>query len=297
MVLVYLQSNDTERCRMNKKSTWAVGFALLWRHNERDGVWNYRRFDCLLNRLFRRRSKKTSKLRTTAFCEGNSPMTGEFPAQRASNAENFIARRHGHVFRMALHNKGDWRMETWQRARRASCHVSIRQSPSCVMLFWTHAKCLLAFISYLSMWIKAKYTFIKTIYSPRFYGGPYMQAKHADICSGVLFWTACTRRSHVLSLPSRCEKSDSWRQARSVKTAKKIMNGTTMWSCDTELCTNGVEATKCWVFVAHFSIYSTSRCRCHAGTDIPRLRRYTLQISQVVRTVRHRISCCAPTIH
>ena len=117
----------------------------------------------------------------------------------------FIARRHGHVFRMALHNEGDWRMETWQRARRASCHVSIRQSPSCVMPFWTHAKCLLAFISYLPMWIKAKYTFIKTVYSPRFYGGPYMQAKHADVCSGVLFWTACTRRPHVLSLPSRCE--------------------------------------------------------------------------------------------
>ena len=149
------------------------------------------------------------------------------------------------------------------------------------------------------MWIKAKYTFIKTVYSPRFYGGPYLQAKHADVCSGVLFWTACTRRPHVLSLPSSigCEKSDSWRQTRSVKTAKKVMNGTTMWSCDTELCTNGVEATKCWVFVAHFSIYSTSRCRCHTGTDIPRLRGHTLQINQVVRTVRHRISCCAPTIH
>ena len=135
----------------------------------------------------------------------------------------FIARRHGHVFRMALHKEGDWRMETWQRARRASCHVSIRQSPSCVMPFWTHAKCLLAFISYLPMWIKAKYTFIKTVYSPRFYGGPYLQAKHADVCSGVLFWTVCTRHPHVLSLPSSsgCEKSDSWRQARSVKTAKK----------------------------------------------------------------------------
>ena len=58
-----------------------------------------------------------------------------------------------------------------------------------------------------------------------------------------------------------------------------------------------VEATKCWVFVAHFSVYSTSRCRCHRGTDIPRLRGHTLQINQVVRTVRHRISCCAPTIH
>ena len=128
-----------------------------------------------------------------------------------------------------------------------------------------------------------------------------MQAKHADVCCGVLFWTAaCTRCLHVLSLPSCCEKSDSWCQARLVKTAKKVMNGTTMWSYDTELCTNhanGVEATKCWVFVTHFSIYSTSRCRCHAGTDILRLRGHTLQISQVVRTVRHRISCCAPTIH
>ena len=38
--------------------------------------------------LFRRRSKKTSKLRVTGLCEGNSPVTGEFPTQRASNAEN-----------------------------------------------------------------------------------------------------------------------------------------------------------------------------------------------------------------
>ena len=38
--------------------------------------------------LFRRRSKKTSKLRVTGLCVGNSPGTGEFPAQMASNAEN-----------------------------------------------------------------------------------------------------------------------------------------------------------------------------------------------------------------
>ena len=36
----------------------------------------------------RRRSKKTPKLRVTGNCEGNSPVTGEFPAQRASYAEN-----------------------------------------------------------------------------------------------------------------------------------------------------------------------------------------------------------------
>ena len=62
--------------------------ALLWRHNEHDVVSYHERYDCLLNRLFRRRSKKTSKLRVTGICAGNSPVTGEFPAQRASDAEN-----------------------------------------------------------------------------------------------------------------------------------------------------------------------------------------------------------------
>ena len=61
---------------------------LQWRHNERNCVANLRRLHCLLNRLFRRRSKTTSKLRVTGLCEGNSPVTGEFPSQRASNAEN-----------------------------------------------------------------------------------------------------------------------------------------------------------------------------------------------------------------
>ena len=58
------------------------------RHNGRDGVSNHQPHECLLNCLFRGRSKKTSKLRVTGFCAGNSPMTGEFPAQMASNAEN-----------------------------------------------------------------------------------------------------------------------------------------------------------------------------------------------------------------
>ena len=59
-----------------------------WCSNEHDGVPNHQPHDCLLNRLSRHRSKKTSKLRVTGLCEGNSPVTGEFPAQRASNEEN-----------------------------------------------------------------------------------------------------------------------------------------------------------------------------------------------------------------
>ena len=38
--------------------------------------------------LFRCRWKKTSELRITGLCVGNSPVTGEFPTQRTSNVEN-----------------------------------------------------------------------------------------------------------------------------------------------------------------------------------------------------------------
>ena len=74
--------------------------ALQWRQNGRDGVSNHQPHDCLLNRLFRRRSKKISKLRVPGLCARNSPVTGEFPAQRASNAENVSIgwRHHGTNF-------------------------------------------------------------------------------------------------------------------------------------------------------------------------------------------------------
>ena len=68
--------------------TQGDAISLQWRHNGRDSVSNHQRHDCLLNRLFRRRSQKTSKLRVTGLCAGNSPVPGEYPAQRASNAEN-----------------------------------------------------------------------------------------------------------------------------------------------------------------------------------------------------------------
>ena len=67
---------------------WINGSPLHWRHNGRDSVSNHQHHDCLLNRLFRRISKKTSQLRVTGLCVGKSPGTGEFPAQMASNAEN-----------------------------------------------------------------------------------------------------------------------------------------------------------------------------------------------------------------
>ena len=47
--------------------------SLRWRHNGRDSVSNHQPHHCILNRLFRRRSKKTSKLRVTGLCVVNSP--------------------------------------------------------------------------------------------------------------------------------------------------------------------------------------------------------------------------------
>ena len=61
---------------------------------------NHRRLDCLLNCLFRCRSKKISKLRVTDLCEGNPRVTGVLPSQRANNAENdSIWWRHHEYFR------------------------------------------------------------------------------------------------------------------------------------------------------------------------------------------------------
>ena len=92
--------------RLTKDIRWA-----MWFHYsdiimiECDSVSCHRRLDCLFNRLFEHRSKKTSKLYITGLCEENSPVTGEFPppppppptphpphththTQRGSNSEN-----------------------------------------------------------------------------------------------------------------------------------------------------------------------------------------------------------------
>ena len=79
--------------------------SLRWRQNGRDSVSNHQPHDCLLNRLFRRRSKKTSQLRVTGPCAGNSPGTGEFPAQMPSNAKNVSMWWRHHVSRQWWHRR------------------------------------------------------------------------------------------------------------------------------------------------------------------------------------------------
>ena len=53
--------------QFHQKCSWR------WSHNGHRGVSNHQPHDCLLNRLFRRRSMKTSNLRVTGHCAGNSP--------------------------------------------------------------------------------------------------------------------------------------------------------------------------------------------------------------------------------
>ena len=74
--------------------------SLPWHHNEYDGISNHQPNDWLLNRLFRHRSKKTSKLRVTGLCAGNSPVTSEIPIQGASNMEKGSIWWHHHVQRL-----------------------------------------------------------------------------------------------------------------------------------------------------------------------------------------------------
>ena len=98
---------------------------LQWRYNEHDSVSNHQPHDCLLNRLFRHRSKKTPKLCVTGLCAENSPGTCEFPAQMASDAENVSIWSRHHVLASC---KGDNSYviyspigKTWP----ASCYVAI----------------------------------------------------------------------------------------------------------------------------------------------------------------------------
>ena len=57
--------------RLNVISALQLKGTLRWRHNDHDSVSNHQPHGCLLNRLFRRRSKKT--FRVTGLCVGNSP--------------------------------------------------------------------------------------------------------------------------------------------------------------------------------------------------------------------------------
>ena len=105
--------------------------ASLWRHNGSVGVTDHQPHDCLLNRSFWCRSKKTSKLRVTGLYAGNAAMTGEFPAQMASNAENVSIWWRHHV-KVALRPAFPFSVCFWSNLpiwvisqNSHSCHVNV----------------------------------------------------------------------------------------------------------------------------------------------------------------------------
>ena len=127
-------------------------YSLLWRHNGHENVSNHQPHDCLLNRLFKRRSKKTSKLRVTGLCVGNSPGTGEFPAQMASNAEHVSIWWRHHVLKHCRYNS---------TASTTSCHLEVK---FCRVIFdmvsqWYYMRFSFTtqiFFSFSELWIKVK---------------------------------------------------------------------------------------------------------------------------------------------
>ena len=109
IVLKFYDEHYRTLCEISKRLGnwnwyyWRInGISLQWRHNEHDSVSNHQPHEFLLSRLFGRRAKKTSKLRVTGLCAGNSPETGEVPAQRASNAENVFTWWRNHVVRLNI---------------------------------------------------------------------------------------------------------------------------------------------------------------------------------------------------
>ena len=128
---------------------------LRWRHNGHDCVSNHQPRHCLLNRLFERRSKKTSKLRVTGLCAWNSPGTGEFPAQIASNAVNVSIwwRHHG-----SAHPGRTW--APWcPTKRRIFCWGNaVHSTQSCILTkFRFVIKSAYAFMKYRYLFIQGHF--------------------------------------------------------------------------------------------------------------------------------------------
>ena len=117
MLTLHMSSQLHGHTRHEICNLWGI-YALLWRHKWRDDISSHQPHDCLLNRSFRRRSKKTSKLRVTGICAGNSQVIGEFPAQMASNAENVSIW---------------WRHHGWPEGKGKYCGVLMFS----LMLSWT----------------------------------------------------------------------------------------------------------------------------------------------------------------
>ena len=93
-ILVPILHTMTTPTSFESRSSWyqrpCLIIALQWRHNERDDVSNHQPHDGVLNRLFRRRSKKTSQLRVTGLYAGNHRWPVNSPYKRPVTWKMFL---------------------------------------------------------------------------------------------------------------------------------------------------------------------------------------------------------------
>ena len=115
--------------------------ALRWRHNGRDCVSDHQTHDCLLNRLYRRRSRKTSKFRVIGLCVGNSPVTSEFLEQRAIKAENVSIWWHHHgliITDYITYFKVTWCNKIWHFEVKIISSSMYRTWKTIYLAHWIH---------------------------------------------------------------------------------------------------------------------------------------------------------------
>ena len=122
---------------LHSEFSGAMNIPLQWCHNERNDVSNHQPHDCLLNRLFRHRWNKASKLRVTGFCVGNSPVTGEFPAQMASNAEKVSIwwRHHVEMKFRRVHRTSAWIVLAKMTSELNSTWPYYAKYPHCTLFY------------------------------------------------------------------------------------------------------------------------------------------------------------------
>ena len=137
---------------------------LHWRHDDHDGVSNHQPRGCLLNRLFRRRSKKASKLRVTGLCAGNSPGPVNSPHKGPVTRKMFPF--DDVIMITVMHYNYDGSMLSCIKRIMCQCHLLHVMfngmmcwdavwwmGDACGMMHWDAVWCIGGVICYLNEWM------------------------------------------------------------------------------------------------------------------------------------------------
>ena len=132
-----------------------------------------------------------------------------------------IARRHGHVFRMALQNEGDWRMDTWQRARQGELSCLHTPIPELCNAILNTCQMPSPFYIIPSNVNKRQTHLLKPFLARDLVEGHICRQNTLMFALVFCFELRARAARTYCHCHLGCEKSNSWRQARSVKAAKK----------------------------------------------------------------------------